>query len=546
MALSAAEIWTSQRAPLLWIAAPLVAGFWLAQTIAPTSPTPWILAGALLAGAGVGTALFTRQPTLPRLLLPFAFLFLATGWGAARLPVEPAGWRAYPAREARLDLRVTTLFAARGDGQKVGGIGVVANTDPHLAELLGQRVSFSLRLDEGPPPVRGDTLQTVGILQHLAASGEPPDPFDEHLRSQGVYLEVRGGRAHNTSGHSGPGHLLQAILDRMEGALREGSENHPAWADTVVAMLLGRSSSLPQDQKNAYLQTGTMHLFSISGLHIAVIAAALVFLAKGLRLKDRPAAILTLALLLVYVLATGARPSAIRAFLMVLCHQSAHLVGRKPAPFSALVAAALLTLVWEPSQLWDAGFQLSYAVVFAILLYGAPLAQECSLRIQLFPYLPRTDWRWPHKLAENSLRALASSVSISLAATVFSAPVSLALFELWAPGALLMNLLLIPLSTLVIIAGLVALPLGMAGFGSGAALFNHAAWAFAWLMDILARIGAGLPGMWMTPNEPVGGTEAALVTAALFASILVAPPGHRSGWFWWTPPLVLGLWLALR
>jgi competence protein ComEC len=332
----------------------------------------------------------------------------------------------------------------------------------------------------------------------------------------------------------------------MELALREGSEQHPALADTVVAMLLGESGALAAGQKEAYMQTGTMHLFSISGLHIAVIAAAFLFLARGLRLGERPAALLTLACLLAYVLATGARPSALRAFLMVLCHQGAHLCGRRPAPFSALVAAALLTLAWDPMQLRDAGFQLSYAVVFALLLYGAPLSQHLISRIRFFTLLPKADWRWHHKLAEWLTRTAASSLAISLAATLFSAPATLALFGLWSPGALLMNLLLIPLAGLVLIGGLIALPLGLAGFSPGASLFNHASWGLASLMDVLARAGAQIPGMWMQPSEPVGGGEAALVTTLLFASVLIAPPGHRSGWFWWTPPLLLALWMALR
>ena len=82
-------------------------------------------------------------------------------------------------------------------------------------------------------------------------------------------------------------------------------------------------------------------------------------------------------------------------------------------PLAALSGAALVTLLLDPLQLFSTGFQISYAVVAALILLGRPLAEHWVSRWQPFQLLPQPQWRWWHRLIDASGRSLASTLALS-------------------------------------------------------------------------------------------------------------------------------------
>src|SRR5690606_31994265 len=128
-------------------------------------------------------------------------------------------------------------------------------------------------------------------------------------------------------------------------------------------------------------------------------------------------------------------------------------VLRQREALAALVASAVAVLLWQPQQLFTAGFQLSYAVVGAILLFGLPVAASLRGRIDLWNFVPERSlsrWRlWLRRV----IRGIADTFSISLAATLGSAPLIIAHFGLLTPGALFLNMVLIPCASLAVMDG---------------------------------------------------------------------------------------------
>jgi len=287
------------------------------------------------------------------------------------------------------------------------------------------------------------------------------------------------------------------------------------------------------------MHSGTMHLFAISGLNVTAIALSVQTLLILLRLPRLVAAGAGLTALWLYVDITGTSPSAVRAFLMCALFIGSFSLRRPGNALAALAASALLILLLEPMQLFSASFQMSYGIVAALLLLGWPLAGWLQARWPLFADLPEATWGWRRQLANWMWRALLGMLGIGLAAALVSTVSSIQFFQLFTPGALLINLLLIPLSTLVIGAGFLSLLCGLAGCAAGSVIFNHAGALLLWLMDAALRSALAVPGVYQTAQFRTAWLGPAFL-AGLMALCLAGYAWHwrrERGGFW--PPFVL-------
>ena len=327
---------------------------------------------------------------------------------------------------------------------------------------------------------------------------------------------------------------------RFQATLRLGAPANSELANVYVAMLLGRKIELSKAQIERYRMTGTMHFFAISGLHIGVIATVIAQFLLLIRVPRAVAPWIGLPLLYLYVEITGGTPSAIRAFLMAAFFWSSFACQRQRSPFSALMCSAILVLIIDPNQLWSLGFQLSYTVVLSILLFGLPLHQVLTRRCQPYQWLPEHDWNARQRAFAWSLDKVLLMFAISFSAWLASTPLSAGLFEFVAPGAILLNMLLVYLVAIVISGGVISLACASSLFSGLAGFVNHSAWTVIYLMDHMVIFCAQLPGA-ILPSE---GFSTALSYSALcvyFATLLWL---HRSaarlqGHAMWLPPLVI-------
>lgn len=530
------------RAPVLWLALPLTAGLVAGKTLEIDAPG-WPLAGAALAALVALWAAWRK----PSAFAP-AILLAMTLAGAASYPLHRprlAAWDRLPPREARLALRLDRVFTAANE-KKATGLATILHANETLLETVGQRVYFSLALRPGEAaPLRSAIVSTSGILAALPRN-PPSDTFDGFLANAGVNFRLTRGRVLR---EEQPASTYQKFCARQAAhfatVLGLGVEaKRPELVGVLRAMLLGQQNELSDEQTTIFRESGTMHVFSISGLHIAVIAAGLHALLGLLRLPRLARLLVGLAALWLYVDITGSAPSAVRAFVMVALVQVALVLRVARNPLSALATSALLVVLFAPLQLFSASFQMSYGIVAALLLLGLPLADRWQARFALFRDLPKVSWGWHRRAIDWLWRALLGATAIGLAASLVSAVTGVLFFKLFTPGALLANLWLIPASTGVILMGFVSLLCGLAGWAAGSLLSNHAAVLILLLVEKAIRGFVTVPAMWFAAEF-----RAAWIGPAALALLLgVLGLGYAQRWrswnrFYWAPFAVVALTL---
>jgi len=480
------------RAPLLWLAIPFAGGLALGH-----AGLALPIAGALsMAGLGLVAAAIAagRRPALWAATLGLALLGAGEAYYQLRRPLLPA-WQTLPPREARLTVRIDRTFAPT-DPQRASGLATVTGTARHLRELIGQRLYFSVRLQPGEPrPLRTAELTVLGVLAALPGTPEPGS-FDAYLDAAGINFRLTRGQVEATVR---PATTYQKFCARMHARCKRVlglgiAADHPTLAGLLRAMMLGETGELSEDQKALFMQSGTMHLFAISGLNIGVIALAL---QAGLLLLRLPAAVrlpLSLALLWLFVDITGASASAVRAFLMAAFLQVAQALRQPANPLAALAGSAWAVLLLDPHQLFGAGFQMSYGIVAALLLLGLPLSEAWQSRWQLFALLPRAAWTRRHRLIAGAWQSLSTALAIGLATTLVSMVSGVTFFQLLTPGSLVANLVLVPAAMVVTLAGFASLAVGLAGIDALAVLCNHAAALLLLGIEHGVRLGVQIPG----------------------------------------------------
>ncbi|CAM3002662.1 ComEC/Rec2 family competence protein [Rariglobus hedericola] len=477
------------RAPLLWVLLPLMSGLVAAKLQwLPLSPVWWMSAALV----SISLALGWRRAWAPGVVLG---IFLSGGAlyeiRRDRLP----DWDSLPPREIRATLEIDRVFPPKPEMRSLGGLGRLVSTDTHLAELAGQPVYFSLGLKRGEaPPLRSSRLDITGVLQTLPRN-PAIDTFDGYLASQGMNFKLTRARMNAEVGKAGVYQVFcDTALRRFNSILGRGIETHPEQAGVLRAMLLGQQQELNDTQKTIFRESGTMHLFSISGLHIAVIAAVIQGILILVRLPSLARVVVGGILLWLYVDITGGTPSAVRAFLMVMFVHASHTLRVPGNPFAALVASAVCVLLWQPMQLFTASFQLSYGIVAALLLLGLPMGDYCVEKWMLFPHLPKVTWRWYHHWVDYCWRGLLGLVAIGLSTTVVSMISGVVIFQLFTPISLPANLVLIPLGSLVIISGFLSLLCGLIGIGWLSVLLNHASTLLMMVIERGVRFFVDVPG----------------------------------------------------
>jgi len=536
----------SLRAPLIWMLAPLIWGYIIGHFLPELHPATIGVPGLLIALAALSFAASNRR--LVRRVWPTLFLIggtlLASSYYLHLLEPLPKDWNELPPREAELTLRIERLFQQSNRYDRVTGLARVQDAAPHLRDLVGHRIYFQLNpVQDELPAVRSSIILTRGTLRYLDPSGIE-DGFERFLVNSGAYFELRRGKILQTLYG---GSWFQRFCSRQsavfERILKSGNADDPALGNVYVAMLLGKKSALESEQKSAFTASGTMHIFAISGLHVGVMAAALFYFFLLLRIPRKASTLVSLAALFLYVQITGASPSSTRAFLMVVFFLGSVVFLRQPSPFGSLLLSALVVLLWDPLQLWSAGFQLSYAVVASIFLYGMPLMEKLEGWRVISGELPAQN-KWEYAGTEFK-RRLVQLFCISFAATMVSSPLVIHYFQVFTPGAVFLNMALMPLASLAIISGFISLIFGLSHVIWVSVFFNHGAWVIIWVMEKLISGFLKIPGFFWKASfhwESLGIVAVLVLLVALLAArsrrLVNSPIAY------WIAPIILIMFIV--
>ncbi len=533
---------THLRAPLLWLLGPLMAGLTVARLCpAPAFGLGPLAVGAVLAAGAAG--ILALRPGRMAWWGWAATLSLSAGTSGfvllhERVPaLHVIDQR--PPREASMTIRVEHVFPAAPDSRSLTGLAQILASGENDRELTGRRIYFSAVRRISVPPQRSGSYVIRGVIEPLPRT-DAGAGFNEYLSNLGIRQKFT--RAHLEREVAPPGRFpafCARAQDRLERILRRGLDDHPQAASVYLAMLLGEKAVLSAGQEEAYMRSGTFHIFSISGLHVMAIALALQVTCRFLRLPASATFGLSLIALWLYVQITGASAPAMRSFLMIAFLLSSRIIRLPGNALASLAAAALTTLLLDPLQLFSTGFQMSYAVVTALVAMGRPLSEKWTAAWRPFALLPRGNWRWHHRAIASGGHKLVASCAGCWTAFLASTPSSIGYFGLFSPGSLPANLVIIVLSLVAIWAGFISLVAGLIGLTPVSVLANQTAARVIQVMDWLLRHGTDLPGMWFEAayRAPwLAPASLVLMTAVMLAGAA----GHwqrRWGGYW--PPVVL-------
>lgn len=275
--------------------------------------------------------------------------------------------------------------------------------------------------------------------------------------------------------------------------LQIGIEKYPAVSAVLRAVLLGDDTDMRREWKNIFFETGTLHIFAISGLHIAMLALIMTILLGSLGIQRTEWILFVGPVILIYTLATGARASAVRACIMTLMYLSAPLFKRQFDILSAVACASIFITTVDPSQLWNIGFLLSFICVIGLIAFCPRFEHTMKWVGEPDPMRLEMESR-RRRMMRNIAKYFVSLASATTAGWLASAPLTAYFFGVVTPVALIGNLIAVPLAFLVVLAGCLSIILG-SWCTWFADIFNHAnvilVSILMWFMDMFRRIPKG-------------------------------------------------------
>ena len=300
----------------------------------------------------------------------------------------------------------------------------------------------------------GDRVHMKGEIRPFYTASVPGG-YDEDL-----YLRTKGydGKMYPESmTYQGEETPLLIKVAQARGKLHDTlDEILPATESGIMkAMLTGDKEDIPAESYDLYAKTGIVHILCISGLHMSILALYVSFLAeKVLKRSRRFSAGLTMAASLLFLLFIGFTPSAVRAVTMICVVMTARIIFRSHDRLNEISFAALLILCIEPLYLFHIGFQLSFITVLGLCVAAEQMEQKRN-----------RDITWKEMITE--------SLRFSLYASLCSFPMVAYYFYYISPVGILANLVVIPLSGILLglgilcgVAGMLWTPLGVFAAGS--------------------------------------------------------------------------------
>lgn len=437
---------------------------------------PWIL------GATVG--LFLVCYGWHRRIRPILWLFLAGFVLAAR--VNGSYRTALEERVVRRAAEPPATFTVEDSGRiRMTKKGERRCAFPSHLGAIPVHVVLPLPPD-APPPEPGEKWMCAGTLSYHTDSVRPA-----HRKTFWVRHAEDACRLEQQDA-ARPASRYARVRRRLSTDMGIGLSWCPHLADLNRAILLGERTAIPPGQRRTFELAGTLHVFAISGLHVVAVAHLLMRACALFGVSVRTQGLFVLPLLAAYVMATGARPSAVRAALMTACHVAAPLFGRKPDLLRAWTWTALVVYVVSPERLFDVGCTLSFAVMLGIAWWIAwrerlkPLVGEGSPFAETL-----ARWGVPFRIRQ-CLAQTTNSLGVSLAAWIASTPIMAHVFNRITLAGLVANLAVATCSGLTVRYGLVGL------LASGfclplAACANNLSAATTQLMILASEAAARLP-----------------------------------------------------
>jgi competence protein ComEC len=461
-----------QAAPLAPLVGAWVAGLVLAETWPQGSR--WALPAALAALlAAVGALAARRQRTATATLLVAVTALAAARACPLPLPADHVARAVDAAPSGRLRAQVEGRVTTEPRRWAPDRLRVLLEAEAVIQDGTRRpaRGLVQVTLHGPAPPIGAGQRLRVEAALARPVGFRNPGGFDYPAMLGREGIRVTGsGRAERATpltpdAPPWPVGVKRRAVAQIEQHLPETS------AALLAGLILGERAALPREVDAAFRRAGVYHILAVSGFNVGLLSGAVL---GGLALVGAPrrgAALVAGAVVVAFALVVGGEPSVVRATVMALLALAALLLERRSALPNALALAGLILLGCRPQDLWDPGFQASFAATAAIVALAPPLAAWLGQR------------GWPGWLA--------AGVAVSLAAQAGVTPVMAAHFNQASLAGVAVNLVVVPLAA-------AATTLGLLGLGLGAASETLAAWLLnaVWPVLLAIRLAVRLAAAW--------------------------------------------------
>ena len=269
-----------------------------------------------------------------------------------------------------LELETEQVIVEARANQLTSGIRVTLYSQPHAPMRLfkyGERLRFRTKLH--PPRNFGNPgafdykgyLADRGILALGSAGAEQVEILPGIVGSK---ARIWRSRAH------------RSVLEKIHALWP------PRQAALTDAMVVGEDSFIERDTRVDFQRSGTYHILVVSGMNVGILAFGMFWVFRRLHLSDMAASITTVALSITYAFLCDTGSPVWRSALMLTIYLGVRLVYRGRSPLNAIGGAALLILIYAPTELLGASFQLTFLAVVAIAGIGVPLLDRTSTPYQ--------------------------------------------------------------------------------------------------------------------------------------------------------------------
>ena len=318
--------------------------------------------------------------------------------------------------------------------------------------------------------INGDYICMSGTVS-VPDSATNPGTFDQYiyLRNKGYYLCISNGTIE--SGNHRPYSIegfLYGIKNRCTKIIDNSFDSESA--GIVKAMLVADKSTLDKNIKKLYSENGIAHIMAISGVHVAIIGMTLYGFLRKLRIGRFISGTFSIAIIVLYGIMTGMSSSTERAVIMLILSIAAEYFGRKTDAPTSMGFAMIIMVLGNPYVILDAGFQLSFAAITGVTV----VAPQLRKLLRMFKrFIKEADEKKKQKHKKiMSLRKmiikLIDALVVGIASFITTTPVIIYYYYQFPPYSIFINLIVIPLVSLIVGGSILVVLTGL--FFTGAAV----------------------------------------------------------------------------
>ena len=343
--------------------------------------------------------------------------------------------------------------------------------------------------------INGDYICMSGTVS-VPDSATNPGTFDQYiyLRNKGYYLCISNGTIE--SGNHRPYSIegfLYGIKNRCTKIIDNSFDSESA--GIVKAMLVADKSTLDKNIKKLYSENGIAHIMAISGVHVAIIGMTLYGFLRKLKIGRLISGTFSIAIIILYGIMTGMSSSTERAVIMLILSIAAEYFGRKTDAPTSMGFAMIIMVLGNPYVILDAGFQLSFAAITGVTVV-APQLRKLLRMFKCFIKEADEKKKQKHKKImslRKMILKLIDALVVGIASFITTTPVIIYYYYQFPPYSILINLIVIPLVSLIVGGSILVVLTGL--FFTGAAVvMTYPVRLILFGYKYLCIFASGLPG----------------------------------------------------